>query len=262
MKIAHVVPKAILFLIACLALVYQFLDWYSFYQCGAVESCIVNSSNIQNYTKFLATTLSMVLTFLIGKSYINKRDRMLLQAALVMSFLADFCLKATLNISYFHSMQDILSSVGIGLFMMVQTLFIIRHSRANAKSAAFPKILYFPIGALVVGAILLLSGAIQKVSLLVVAVYGVFLFCSLLTALRISPSGYYPASNTKRIKWGLILFSCCDICVGISGAIGPDCSTQETIATIAHNLVWFFYTPALVLLALSGYRQSANTKPC
>ena len=58
-----------------------------------------------------------------------------------------------------------------------------------------------------------------------------------------------------NIRRGMILFFCCDACVGISLATGEDHSVQEIVATVANNFVWYFYTPALILLGLSGYKR-------
>ena len=46
-----------------------------------------------------------------------------------------------------------------------------------------------------------------------------------------------------------------NVCVGISLATGEDHSVQEIVATVANNFVWYFYTPALILLGLSGYKR-------
>ena len=89
----------------------------------------------------------------------------------------------------------------------------------------------------------------------IIATYAAFLICSLVVACKVPSKGYFPAKNARNIKRGMILFFCCDACVGISLATGNDHSVQEIVATVANNFVWYFYTPALILLGLSGYKR-------
>ncbi len=60
---------------------------------------------------------------------------------------------------------------------------------------------------------------------------------------------FYPRLNAWFIAIGITNFYFCDISVGLSTDL-----TGTTAGAILKNLVGFFYTPALVLLALSGYR--------
>ena len=236
-----------LIVIAILALSFVMMDWLVFYRCGAVEQCLVAGSTYQNITKFAVTAIVTLVVFLIGKGGLSSRDRILLQVAFALILCADFCMKILPDSTL----------PGIGFFMAVQTLFIVRHTRRNDDDNSFPRILCIPFAAGVLATLLFLLGVFGGPTLPVVAAYGVFVSCSLIVACKASRNGYFPARNALQIKWGMILFFCCDVCVGISGAVGADHSVQEIVATVAHNLVWVFYTPALVLLGLSGYRQDS-----
>ena len=68
-------------------------DWLVFYNCGAVEQCLVESSNYQNIAKFAVTAIMTVVVFFIGGNCLCKRDRNFLQAGFAMALCADFCLK-------------------------------------------------------------------------------------------------------------------------------------------------------------------------
>jgi hypothetical protein len=148
----------------------------------------------------------------------------------------------------------------------VQALFIYRHSRTSDEDYHFPWILFVPFGVMFVSnasLIFSLGNSVNAEPLTsnpalvpIIATYGTFLICSLIVACKAPKVGYFPAHNAKLIKRGMILFFCCDACVGISLATGPDYSVQEHVATIANNFVWYFYTPALILLARSGFKSS------
>lgn len=220
------------------------LDWMAFFRCGAVERCLMEGSGFQNVAKCAVTAIMMLVVFSIGKESLCLRDRTLLQAGFAVALCADFCFK----ILHEHLL-------GICFFMATQALLIFRHTRRNETDNSFPVILYVPFGVICLAAVLCLLGSFSGAMLPVVAVYGSFVTCSLIVACRVLGMGFFPARNARQIKWGMILFFCCDVCVGLSGLVSVDHSVQEIVATVAHNFVWTFYTPALILLALSGYRH-------
>lgn len=220
------------------------LDWMAFFRCGAVERCLMEGSDFQNVAKCAVTAIMTLVVFSIGKESLCLRDRRLLQASFAVALCADFCFKIL------HERL-----IGICFFMATQALLIVRHTRRNETDNSFPVILYVPFGAGLLAAALVVSGVFSGPMLPIVAAYGSFVICSLVAACRVPKKGFFPARNARQIKWGMILFFCCDVCVGLSGLVSVDHSVQEIVATVAHNFVWAFYTPALILLALSGYRQ-------
>jgi hypothetical protein len=220
------------------------MDWLVFYRCGAVERCLMEATQYQDIAKFATTALMTIVVLLIGRGGLCTRDRSLLQAGFLVSLCADFCIRIL------HS-----NLLGVCLFMAVQTLYIIRHTRKSDVDNHFPKILCIPFGMVLLMALLCWVGTFEKMVLPIVASYGVFVVCSVVVACRTPGIGYFPAKNARYVKWGMVLFLCCDVCVGISGLVSVDYSVQENIATVAHNCVWAFYVPALALLGLSGYRR-------
>ena len=230
-------------------------DWLVFYQCGAVEQCLVENSNYQNIAKFFVTTIMTVVVFYIGKHCLCVRDRKFLQAGFASALLADFCLKILHNYSHFLEHRSDYTLLGICFFMITQALFIYRHTRTSDTDNSVPKIIIIPFAVMFLTNALHLFRIFEGPTVPIIATYASFLFCSLYVACQVPKKGYFPAKNAKNIKRGMILFVCCDICVGISLATGDDHSVQEIVATVANNFVWYFYTPALILLGLSGYKR-------
>lgn len=230
-------------------------DWLVFYQCGAVEQCLVENSNYQNIAKFFVTTIMTVVVFFIGEHCLCVRDRKFLQAGFASALLADFCLKILHNYSHFLEHRSDYTLLGICFFMITQALFIYRHTRTSDTDNSVPKIIIIPFAVMFLTNALHLFRIFEGPTVPIIATYASFLFCSLYVACQVPKKGYFPAKNAKNIKRGMILFVCCDICVGISLATGDDHSVQEIVATVANNFVWYFYTPALILLGLSGYKR-------
>ena len=86
-KKIHII--AFLIVVAILMVTFFVRDWFVFYQCGAVEQCLVDASNYQNIAKFAVTSIVTVIVFFIGKNALCARDRHFLQAAFVMALCAD-----------------------------------------------------------------------------------------------------------------------------------------------------------------------------
>ena len=260
--------KIVYIVLTVLMVTFFVRDWYVYLVgCGVVEQCLQDSSHYQNYAKFAVTLIVTIVTFSIGKNQLSPQDRKFLQAGFVMALCADFCLKILHNVSALFKHSSDYTLLGICFFMVVQALFIYRHSRTSDEDFHFPWILFVPFGVMFVSnaaLIFTLGNSVNAEPLTsnpalvpIIATYGTFLICSLIVACKAPKVGYFSMRNATLIKRGMILFFCCDACVGISLATGPDYSVQEHVATIANNFVWYFYTPALILLARSGF-NSAN----
>ena len=239
------VVGALIAIAVILATTFITMDWALFYRCGAVEQCIVEGSRFQNIAKFVVTAIMTIVVFCIGENAHSPRDRKLLQAAFAMALCADFCMKIIHDASLF----------GICFFMVVQALFIFRHTRKSDTDKHIPRFFIIPMATMILMGAFSAFGVFKSPTIPIALTYASFLGSSLTAACRVAKTGYYPTPSAKQIKWGLDLFFCCDICVGLSSAAGDDYSTRETIATIAHNFVWIFYTPSLILLGLSGYKN-------
>lgn len=246
----------ILSIISVLAIAFFIRDWYVFYQCGAVEQCLVESSYFQHIAKFSVTTLITVMALFCGSKYcICKRDRRLLQMAMLCAFCADICFKILHNVTHLFEHSADYTLMGINFFMVFQSIFIYRHTRTSDTDEHVPWIIVIPFAVMFVFNALQLFSIFGSPLIPTVATYAAFLICSLIVACKVSKIGYFSARNAAIIKRGMILFFLGDVCVGLSLATGPDHSLQEIVATVANNFVWYFYVPALLCLVLSGYKR-------
>jgi len=243
-------------LVAFLFVTFFVRDWVVFYQCGAVESCLKDSSGYQHIAKFLVPVIAGVITLFIGKDAVCKRDRLLLQISFFLIICADSCFKIFHN--YFISFEENNGEyIGIGIifFMLAQTVLIYRHTRLSDTDRSIPWVFCVPLAITFSLIWLLVFGILESVLFFAVAAYGPYLFCSLYVACRVPKLGYFPKENARKIKLGMICFTCCDLLTGLSLWTGADHSMHEVVATVSNNFIWCFYTPTLILLALSGYRH-------
>ena len=247
----------LLIIVSILMITFFVKDWYVFYQCGAVEQCLVDNSNYQNIAKFFVTAIMTAVVFFIGDNCLCPRDRKFLQAGFAVALCADFCLKILHNYSHVLEYRSDYTLLGICFFMVTQAMFIYRHTRVSDKDNSVPKIICIPFAVMFLTNALHLFRIFEGPTVPIIATYAAFLICSLVVACQVPKKNYFPKKNARNIKRGMILFFCCDACVGISLATGDDHSVQEIVATVANNFVWYFYTPALILLGLSGYKRKS-----
>lgn len=231
-------------------------DWYVLHQCGAVQSCLDLSSDFQNITKFVVTSVTTLIAFAIGRHAISKRDRFFVQAAFFMILCADFCFKILYN--YFGTLdnRDNFITVGIGFFFLAQMIFIFRHTRTNDSDWSFPWIFCVPVAVIFSMAFLAYFQVLESLLLMAVLVYAPTLCCSLFVACRTPKIAFFPKNNAFWIMLGMICFTCCDLLTGVSLLTGADHSTREIFAVVSNNFIWLFYVPAIITLALSGYRHN------
>ena len=253
------IPKYIYLFIALVVILFiSFFirDWIVFYQCGAVEYCLRESSHYQHIAKFIVPVIAGAMTLFIGKNAVGTKDRRFLQAAFVMIICADACFKIFHNfvIPYEENTGEFIS-FGIIFFLLAQLLLVFRHTRVSETDRSFPWILFFPLAVSISMAVLYLFGIYDSIMFFASISYGPYLLCSLYAAWKTSSTGFYPQRNARQIKIGMVCFTACDLLTGLSLITGADHSACEIMATISHNFIWCLYTPALILLALSGYRH-------
>lgn len=252
----HTVP--FLVIIGILFAVFFARDWFVFYQCGAVESCLAESSYVQHFTKFAVTALIVIKALFFSKDCLGKRDLRFLQVGMLIALCADSCFKIFHNVAEPSEILPDYTLMGVCFFMVFQLLLIYRHTRTSVEDRHFPKVVGFPAAAAAAILILHLAGIFESVLVSAVAIYGAILICSLVVACRIHNNVFFPKKNGLLIKWGMIIFFIGDVLVGISLATGPDHSTQSFLATVANNLVWVFYVPAMLCILFSGCKDNAE----
>lgn len=242
------VVSLVLIAIAILALSFIVCDWRTLFQCQGVQGCIEAHSHYQHISKFSVTLLSCFLVLFIGRDSVTPKDRLLLSCAFAATLCADFCLKILHNWPGLLPFKINYTMAGIAFFIVVQTFLIFRHSR-RPGAFHFPKIFLVSLAGLAVSIVMFILNPEGSAMKEVVIAYACFLIPSVIVAWKAPATGFYPHRNAMEIRIGMIFFLLCDINVGLSLSNLP-------VNAIANNMVWFFYTPALVLLALSGYRRA------
>ncbi len=178
--------------------------------------------------KYLSILLCPAVTYLLSRGAADKRDSRLLVAALSLTCAADAFLLLLNN-----------PIPGLIIFCIVHLIYIHRYrKRASMPVAAIA-------GGLIVGCFA--ANALWHDFPLLQAlgfVYGLLL-------LSASLSGFaapLPDSSRRLIAIGMSLFLLCDIHVALFNTLPAD----NPYYPFAAFLMWFFYLPAQVLLALSG----------
>ena len=228
------------------------------------------TGNIENpyssVLKFLCVVLCLLLSLVPGRDVQNRRDALLLRAALFFTVIADLLIV-------------ILGKLvpGIFTFMIVQALYIYRHSRKivwNRRELQLGLSVY----ALSLFVLFTIYPVISKSYFLVpTLIYSVFLSTSVWMGIGTLRRGYYSRYTAIFISTGMILFFLTDVNVAqyfaipfggepifsytlyflgsLSGADVPGVEIQFLITRkFLHGIVlWIFYIPSQYLLALSVY---------
>ncbi len=154
--------------------------------------------------------------------------------------LATAALGFTLAADTFLLLLDAAYAVGVALFCVVQALYFARIYRANGhRCAAIARAALFA-AAVVLLALLKLMSPLN----LLVCFYFTSFVCNTVQSLSI---------KKPLFSAGLILFLCCDICVGIHNE--PELFPLA-LGSFADYGMWLFYLPAQVLITLSGGKRN------
>lgn len=171
--------------------------------------------------------------------YLERRGgSRLVPAALTLTALADV----------FLLLLDSHYALGVGLFCLVQGLYLVRIFRSNGgKSLWGLRIVLFLLALLVLKRL----GLLLPLNVLALFYFSNFL-CNALASLGC------PGRNMRLFSLGLWLFLCCDLCVGLFQS--PELASPAVGAFVQVGM-WLFYLPAQVLIALSGANHSLGGTP-
>jgi hypothetical protein len=204
---------------------------------------------------YARTVLCAVLVWMLGKDCVDRRDARLLGAAFGITVIAD----------WFLIVRDE-TLPGTALFFLVHGLLIVRHAaglRASLSPARRARSLRFLIPSAIVAyggaAALMITVApiLQRTGMLALdAAYVLVLTTSMWMAWGTLTRGHYARRNAWYVAIGMTCFFCCDVTVGLSVAL-----KGTTPGAVLNNLIGFFYSPALVLLAYSGYHWAPAKAP-
>ncbi len=208
----------IIAIILCFYFIFLFIDFTGM---KGLDYCSV-------ILKYSCIILCLTITLLIGRKGHNNMDKRLLQAAFITTVFADLFLLILNEALY-----------GIALFCIVQTIYIIRHSRASSFPIKTAGLIIF-----ILSAMLYLSGTKNAV-LILSYIYACISILSIYTAATLFRYKKYPEKTKLLVFSGLVLLLLCDINVAYYNLTGSE---------ISGFLIWLFYLPSQLFLSLSGER--------
>lgn len=203
---------------------------------------------------FARTILFLVMVLRIGQNNLSRADYRLLVVASGLTVVAD----------YFLVYQRENFMAGLGVFVGVHLLYTLRHARGFAESLqparrarTWRLLLLSAAGVLLLSAAALwwIHAKTRELSLtppgapvvLYLAVLSLSLWMAWGTLIRQG----FTRFHARLIAVGMTSFYLCDLCVGMSSLLN---GLETKPGSFFDNCVGFFYSPALVLLAMSGYR--------
>lgn len=187
--------------------------------------------------------LCFFLSLLIEDNCYDIIDKRLLQAALFFTTIADF---------FFIIIES--PELGIFIFILVQITYIIRHSRVLYLTPLHVKILIVLSSSILFLGFFLKPKSIDAKLYYLALLYGTLLINSLICALFTLRSKFYYKHSSLMLALGIFLFFMCDINVGLYPLISG-CYNIPSLSMTIYYLIWFFYLPSQLLLALSGYQK-------
>ncbi len=198
--------------------------------------------------KYIIVILCATLVFVIGKDGLSKNDTRRLTLSYILILLSDVLIaipnKAYLGIISFGLVQiSLIYRNGAGIFKKIKD----GRQHIQRSRLLINTILTTILLAIIVADIFC---SIQNDSslLYLMIIYGSLLCLSVWIAAANFITGLFPRKNSMLILTGMIMFLLCDLNVGFSLVLDIN-----TYWVIADSLIWIFYTPALLLIALSGY---------
>lgn len=195
--------------------------------------------------KYICIILCFLISLLIGKDSLNKRDARLLQVGLFFTVIADLFL-----IIFIHN------TLGVVFFCITQIFYSIRYEFGKVKPVLKNSTILF----LLVSAFYLIVNlfiADMDILIGISLYYSILLINNVVKSIRVCKNSLYPYPNKYMIVLGMILFFLCDINVAlrsISGHIYSLWNFSDSFTHTFSSLVWVFYIPSQVLLSLSGYQ--------
>ena len=205
-------------------------------------------------TKTLTSFLVFLLAIRVGEAGINRADPVKLKRAFIAIFLGDLLFL----MDEFNPFFDYLAVLA---FLAGQVLLILRNGQGMR---AYWRGKQNMVGDILMGAaILVATGALFFATLYpyvkgtaflyIIPVYALILDVALWTAWMTRKVGYFPRANSWLIMIGATCFFIGDYIVGFNLSLSPSLVRVTTL-----YLTWLFYAPAIILLALSGYRWGSK----
>ncbi len=212
----------------------RFLGRYDLYK--LYPSYLINRINV---------ILATALVWLSGKDSLSQKDNRLMKYVFFIICIGEY---------FFVAAKPAFAVIA---FLLCQCLLIIRHSKGLlgklAMSATRHKVvlalLAIILTSIITATVILLYPFGNYYALSIIAVFYWTMLCiSLWTAIANFLLALFPKANSRMIAIGMLCFYCCDILVGLDMILG-----DSAMSMLANSFIWIFYTPAIILLALSCY---------
>ncbi len=232
-------------LIIMLSLVFITLDWLRYFY--PADQVFRIQAALSRNLKLTVSLTTLIMVWIAARESIGRDDNILLRLIFI------FILAGDASVLYGITLP------GICLFVAVQVLLILRNGSGFTefmKSGRWTQHKTW-IAACACGIVILVAfvdAVILRRFLAgtplfpAIVAYSIILGLSLFVAWMTWPAKFFDTANSRLIIAGMTFFFACDITVGIDIGVA-----HGTVKTIASSLTWMFYSPALVLLCLSGY---------
>ena len=196
--------------------------------------------------KRINVILSAIIAWSAGKDGLSSRDGRKMKAVFLFACFAEG--------AFVFRLRD----AGICFFAVCQTLLIVRNSNglryklihSNLKQKKLLLISGLVIFSVLASSPIIFSSLIKiHGPIFLVYLYEMLLCASMWTGLANNILGLFPKRNSRMAVFGILCFFCCDVSVGLDAVLEAGAPWLA-----ANSLIWIFYIPALVLLALSCYK--------
>ena len=193
------------------------------------------------YLKYAGILLCLAMTGLFVYFHRDK-DSALLCFALFFTAVSDL----------FILVLDKYYEVGLVTFIITQSAYIYRLYSDRLKKIWISLVVRVAVIAVILGVV----GGLSGISFLLVEVgiYIVMLAGNVVDAFLLCRK----SRENLLFALGLLLFLCCDICVGLHNGSMVGLNLAESTRSVIQFLIWFFYLPAQVLIVLSVSRGGIN----
>ena len=203
---------------------------YIFIVVEAILFCIFVTMDImsvegENIVKFIAISLVGLMGLMAGR----QKDNAVVTVALVFTAMADIFLILIGNFI-----------AGICVFIIVQTCYTVRFSFMSGKPLV-GELLKRLLPALILGTA---AGILLGKDVGFVVAYASCFAVNFAHGFELEI--YNPSPRHFRFMIGIILFACCDLCVGITN-LRPSFFSEDMIRN-AEIMTWIFYLPSQILI--------------
>lgn len=180
-------------------------------------------------------------TVAVVNCFSNRKDCFFVAGAMLFTAIADL----------FLLMLDGYSECGVGAFIVVQLLYFARIYYAHGKKPWISGAVRIGIAAMII----IILAATGKLNLLT----ALTAFYLTQIVANIVDSAFIIKYSKRNILFfiGLILFLCCDLCVGLFNFSEVGITLPAALEKVIAPAIWLFYLPSQVLITISA---GANEK--